>query len=113
MTNLNISMPEAMKEFIEAEVRRGCYSTPSEFVRQLVREFQRRKATESGERLMDALVTGKPITDDEALEAIHRKVRERIDRRLLATIESGTVVAGDEVMARLRKKNQARNRKTK
>ena len=102
MTNLNISMPEAMKEFIEADVRRGSYSTPSEFVRELVREFQRRKATQSEERLMDALATGKPITDDEALEAICRKLRERIDRRLLATLESGAALAGDEDPSALR-----------
>ena len=49
MTNLNVSLPEAMKEFIEAEVKKGSYSTPSEFVRELVRDFQRRTAT-AGDR---------------------------------------------------------------
>ena len=93
MTNLNVSMPEAMKEFIEAEVKKGTYSTPSEFVRDLVRDFQRRKATGGEERLVEALITGEPIAEDSALEAIHRKLRTRIDQKLLAALDSGPATA--------------------
>ena len=42
MTSLNFSLPEAMKAFIESEVATGYYSTPSEYVRALVREAQER-----------------------------------------------------------------------
>ena len=105
--------PEAMKEFIEAEVRKGSYSTPSEFFRELIRDFQRRKATQAEERIVEALVSGEPITDDPALEVLHQKVRARINQKLLQALESGPALDGEEVLARLRKKNQARNRKAK
>jgi antitoxin ParD1/3/4 len=110
MTNLNVSMPEAMKDYIEEEVKRGGYSTPSEFVRELVRESQRRKAAEHQDQLIEALLSGKTITDDPALEALHQKLRSRIDEKLLAALDSGPARPGEEVMARLQKKNQARRR---
>jgi antitoxin ParD1/3/4 len=113
MTNLNVSLPEAMKEFIEAEVKKGTYSTPSEFVRDLVRDFQRRQAAAGEARLIEALVTGEPIAEDAALEALHRKLRARIDRNILAALDSGPAVDGEAVLARLRKKNQARTRKAR
>ena len=112
MTNLNVSMPEAMKNYIETEVKRGAYSTPSEFVRELVREFQRRKAADNEGRLMEALRSGQPITDDPALDALHQKLRARIDAKLLQALDS-PALPGEEVMARLMKKNQARTKRTK
>ncbi len=43
MTTMNISLPEALKLFIDTQVRVGGYSTSSEYVRELVREDQRKK----------------------------------------------------------------------
>ena len=60
MATLNISLPDAMRAFIEDEVERGDYSTPSEFIRELVRADQKRKAEERLERLLlDGLKSGK------------------------------------------------------
>ena len=42
MASLNISLPRAMKEFIASEVATGAYSTPSEYVRALIREARAR-----------------------------------------------------------------------
>jgi len=41
-----------MKKFIETEVKRGGYSTPSEYVRALVRAEQKRLAEDHLERLL-------------------------------------------------------------
>ena len=81
MTSLNISLPAPMKKFIETEVERGAYSTPSEYVRALVRAEQQ------------------------------RQMREQIDRNLLDSLASGDPLPGEEVMERLRKKNAARAKK--
>jgi antitoxin ParD1/3/4 len=89
MTNLNISLPEAMKEFIEGEVKRGAYSTPSEFVRELVRDAQKRTAKERQESLIDALVSGESIGDDPRLEAVRRKLEARVNERLAEALRSG------------------------
>jgi len=51
MTSMNVSLPEELKEYVEARTRSG-YSTPSEYVRELIREDQKRQAKEK----LDALL---------------------------------------------------------
>lgn len=48
---MNVSLPEDLKEYVEAQTRSG-YSTPSEFVRELIRDDRRRRAAEK----LDALL---------------------------------------------------------
>jgi len=43
MTSMNISLPEPLKLFVEEQVGSGGYSTASEYLRELIREAQRRK----------------------------------------------------------------------
>jgi antitoxin ParD1/3/4 len=43
MTSMNVSLPEDLKEYVETQSRSG-YSTPSEFVRELIRDDQKRRA---------------------------------------------------------------------
>ena len=55
-----------MKEFAEAQTKRG-YSTPSEYVRELIREDQKRKAKEKLDQLLlEGLSSGDPIPVDAA-----------------------------------------------
>ena len=62
MTSLNISLPKALKEYIETEVAEGTYSTPSEYVRELLRAHQKRRAEEKLEAaLLHGLASGPPI----------------------------------------------------
>jgi antitoxin ParD1/3/4 len=61
MTSLNISLPRPLKEFVEERVKEGSYSTPSEYVRELLREDQKRRAEEKLETLLlEGLNSGKP-----------------------------------------------------
>jgi len=61
MTALNISLPKPMKEYVEAQVRAGGYSTPSEYMRALLREDRKRKAEEQLETLLlEGLKSGQP-----------------------------------------------------
>lgn len=67
MTTLNISLPKAMRAFIDEEIARGEYSTASEYIRQLIREDQKRVAQDRLERLLlEGLDSGGPveISDD-------------------------------------------------
>ena len=89
MTSLNISLPEPMKEFIEGEVKRGAYSTPSEFVRELVREAQKRHTRNQEERLLEALVSGESLADAPELERLLEKLRAQIDAKLLQALRGG------------------------
>ena len=36
MTSLNISLPEPLREWIEAQIRRGRYGNASEYLRELI-----------------------------------------------------------------------------
>ena len=55
MTSLNVSLPEPMREWIEAQITRGRYGNASEYLRDLIRRDQERQ---SQERLEDLLLEG-------------------------------------------------------
>jgi len=59
MTSMNVSLPDEMKAFVEDQVAKGAYSTASEYLRELIRQDQQ------------------------------RRLREEIDKGLLAALESG------------------------
>lgn len=76
MTSLNISLPETLKKYVEQQTEQGGYSTPSEYVRQLLREDQKRRTEEKLEALLLAgLKSGKGV---EANEEYWQKLRQRI-----------------------------------
>jgi antitoxin ParD1/3/4 len=52
MTSLNISLPEPLKKYIERQTRQGGYSTPSEYMRDLIRADQKQRARERIEALL-------------------------------------------------------------
>ncbi|SPF52336.1 Antitoxin ParD4 [Candidatus Sulfopaludibacter sp. SbA4] len=61
MTSMNISLPEELKAYVEAQTQTG-YSTPSEYVRELIREDQRRRAKERLDALLlEGLSSGHPM----------------------------------------------------
>jgi antitoxin ParD1/3/4 len=88
MTSLNISLPEPMKAFIEDQVRRGAYSTPSEFMRELVREAQKRCAHEE-EQVLQALLSDERIAGSPELERARAKLRDGINAKLLEALRGG------------------------
>ncbi|MGD0297895.1 MAG: type II toxin-antitoxin system ParD family antitoxin [Bryobacteraceae bacterium] len=85
MASLNISLPKTLREYIDAQVQEGCYSTPSEYLRSLIREDQKRKTAGRIEALLlEGLASGEPVEVDQAfwnkkrsaLTARHRKTRK-------------------------------------
>ena len=52
MQTMNISLPEALKEFVDDQIASGRYSSVSEYVRELIRGDERRKAEERLEALL-------------------------------------------------------------
>jgi antitoxin ParD1/3/4 len=62
MNTLTISLPDSLRDFIEAEVRTKGYGNVSEYVRSLVREAQAREANARLESLLiEGLTRGKEI----------------------------------------------------
>jgi antitoxin ParD1/3/4 len=53
MTQMNVSVPEPMKDWCEAQVQRGRYATTSDYVRDLIRRDQ---DAQSGVRALQAAI---------------------------------------------------------
>ncbi|AFY87784.1 MULTISPECIES: type II toxin-antitoxin system ParD family antitoxin [Chroococcidiopsis] len=80
MKSINISLPDAMRAYVEEQVANGSYSTISEYFRELVRQDRERKAQERLEALLlEGLASGQetPITAQD-WQDIRQTVRERI-----------------------------------
>lgn len=54
MTSLNISLPEALKEYVEGQVATGDWGTPSEYVRELIRRDKERRLSNLEQELTAA-----------------------------------------------------------
>lgn len=52
MASLKISLPKAVKEFVDSQAREGGYDTPGDYVRDLLVRERERKAEEQLERLL-------------------------------------------------------------
>ena len=46
MESMNISLPEPLKQFVDGQIFTGRYSSASEYVRELIRADEKRKAEE-------------------------------------------------------------------
>jgi antitoxin ParD1/3/4 len=83
MTSLNISLPQSLKDYIEDQVQTGGYSTPSEYVRELLRQDQDRRAGDKLEALLlEGLHSGDPIEiTPEYWETKRKQLIERHSRK--------------------------------
>jgi antitoxin ParD1/3/4 len=52
MQTMNISLPDQLKDFVDEQVGSGRYSTVSEYIRELIRDDEKRKAREKLEALL-------------------------------------------------------------
>jgi antitoxin ParD1/3/4 len=50
MTTMNISLPDEMKAFVEAQMAQDGYASASEYLRALIRDDQKRRARQALER---------------------------------------------------------------
>lgn len=83
MTSLNISLPEPLKQYVERQVASGDWGTPSEYVRELIRQDKERRLSNLEQELIAAAKGPKielPVAE------IRRKglipvLRERAGRR--------------------------------
>jgi antitoxin ParD1/3/4 len=78
LTTMNISLPEPMREWVEAQVESGTYGNASEYFRSLVRVDQKQKAeAELEAKLLEGLNSG-------AATAWSKRDADTIKARLLA-----------------------------
>jgi antitoxin ParD1/3/4 len=83
MTSLNISLPEALKEYVQGQVASGDWGTPSEYVRELIRQDKERRL---GNLEQDLIAAAKGPKIELPVAEIRKKglismLRERARRR--------------------------------
>lgn len=82
MTSLNISLPMPLKEYVEGQVASGDWGTPSEYIRELIRQDKDRRL-HSLERELIAAAKGPKIEltiADIRAKGLVRALRERTRR---------------------------------
>lgn len=52
MQSMNISLPEPLRSFVDTQIASGRYSSASEYMRELIREDEKRKAADRLETLL-------------------------------------------------------------
>lgn len=82
MATMTISLPDPLREFVEAEVSSGNYGSASELFREMVRERQKQKTQERLETLLlEGLESGQSIeVTEHYLEQRRRALRKKLEK---------------------------------
>lgn len=79
METMNISLPEPLKHFVDGQIASGRYSSVSEYVRELIRDDEKRKATARLELLLLEGLQGEEIElTREDWAAIRKEAQARL-----------------------------------
>jgi len=81
MQTMNISLPDPLKDFVDAQITSGRYSSVSEYVRELIREDEKRKAEA---RLEAMLLEGLASPESELTRRDFEDIRKEALSRLKA-----------------------------
>lgn len=77
MTTMNISLPDEMKAFVEAQMAAEGYASASEYLRNLIRDDQKRRAKQELEaKLLEGLQGPAVEMTREDWESIRREALE-------------------------------------
>jgi antitoxin ParD1/3/4 len=88
MQSMNISLPEPLKQFVDGQISTGRYSTASEYVRELIRADEKRKAEEQLEALLlEGLNSPETELTDADWQALRRDALARLQARAKASPE--------------------------
>ena len=88
MTSMNISIPESLRAFVEAQVRERGYNSASEYVRELIRDARERTTREAELKELvqlglEQLRRGESLElDDTSLGTFFEQAKARARKRL-------------------------------
>ena len=82
MQSMNISLPDPLKQFVDGQIAQGRYSSASEYVRELIRADEKRKAEELLEAsLLDGLKSPESQLASAEWKAIRKEALNRLKVR--------------------------------
>jgi len=79
---MNISLPEPLKQFVDEQIAAGRYSSVSEYVRELIRDDEKRKAEDRLEALLlEGLESDESLLTSEDWVSIRKDALARVGAR--------------------------------
>jgi antitoxin ParD1/3/4 len=82
MQSMNISLPEPLKKFVDGQISTGRYSSASEYVRELIRADEKRKAEEQLEaKLLEGLSGVESALTAADWNAIRKEALAKVEAR--------------------------------
>jgi len=82
MQTMNVSLPDPLKEFVERQIADGRYSTASEYIRELIRGDEKRRAEERLEALLlEGLASEESDLTRRDFAAIRKEALAQLARR--------------------------------
>lgn len=82
MQSMNISLPDPLKQFVDGQIAQGRYSSASEYIRELIRADEKRKAEEQLEdRLLEGLSSPESELTAEDWSDIRKEALAKLEAR--------------------------------
>lgn len=82
MQSMNISLPDPLKQFVDSQISTGRYSSASEYVRELIRNDEKRKAEEDLEaKLLEGLSGAETALTAADWSAIRKEALAKVEAR--------------------------------
>jgi antitoxin ParD1/3/4 len=82
MQSMNISLPDTLKQYVDGQISTGRYSSASEYVRELIRADEKRKAEEQLEaKLLEGLNSAESALTPADWSAIRREALAKVEAR--------------------------------
>lgn len=77
MATMNVSLPDLMKTWVEAQTETGCYSNASDYIRDLIRRDQERalKISDMQQLITEGLQSG---ISDRSLNSILQAAKQQV-----------------------------------
>ncbi|MGS0741326.1 type II toxin-antitoxin system ParD family antitoxin [Glaciimonas sp. GG7] len=82
MQSMNISLPDPLKTFVDGQIAEGRYSSVSEYMRELIRADEKRKAEDRLETLLlEGLNSEEAVFTRDDWDAIRKEALVKINRK--------------------------------
>lgn len=82
MQSMNISLPDPLKQYVDGQISTGRYSSASEYVRELIRADEKRKAEEQLEaKLLEGLGSAESALTADDWSAIRKEALAKVQAR--------------------------------
>lgn len=82
MQTMNISLPDPLKQFVDGQIAQGRYSSVSEYMRELIRADEKRKAEEHLEaKLLEGLNSPESEMTPADWSAIRKEALAKLEER--------------------------------